>query len=141
MADAVTVNVVGNSASRHVVHLTNISDATGESAVVKVDKSTLLAVDGAEPASLDIEAVRWNVQGFTSVRILWEHTTDDVALVLSGSGYDDFVSGGPFPESLGTRGLRDPRSSGGTGDIVLTTAGTTSGNTYDITLWLFKNPD
>jgi hypothetical protein len=36
-------------------------------------------------------------------------------------------------------GLKDPRSAGGTGDILLTTAGTTSGQTYDITLWLRKN--
>lgn len=142
MADAVTTNVVAQTNKRYCVHLTNISDGTGESAVIKVDKSTLVAEDGAEPASLDIEQVRWNIQGFTSVRILWDHTTDDVGLALSGSGYDDFRGEyGPDAARATRSGLADPRSSGGTGDILLTTAGTTSGNTYDITLWLRKSPD
>jgi hypothetical protein len=79
MADAVASNVVLNGDQQYIIHLTNISDGTGESAVVKVDKSTLLAIDGAEPASLDIEQVRWCIQGFTSVRLLWDHNTDDTA--------------------------------------------------------------
>lgn len=142
MADAVATNTIIDNTGYIVVHLTNISDGTGESAVVKVDKSTLTAEDGAEPASLDIEQVRWAIQGFTSVRILWEHTTDDVALLLCNSGYDDFRG---TPPDAGynvktTGGLKDPRSTGGTGDIVLTTAGAVNGATYDITLWLRKNP-
>lgn len=137
MADAVTTNVVSDSDARYAVHLTNISDGTGESAVIKVDKSTLLAEDGAEPASLDIEEVRWNIQGFTSVRLLWDHTTDDVALVLTGNGYEDFRG---QPDNAAKKGLADPRSSGGTGDILLTTAGAVSGATYDITLRLRKSP-
>lgn len=141
MADAVTSNVVINTPTHHVVHLTNISDGSGESAVIKVDKSTLTdsSNPAVEPDSLDIEQVRWAVQGFTSVRILWDHATDDVALVLSGSGYDDFRgrdkgAGGVTQ----TSGLKDPRSSGGAGDILLTTNGGASGSTYDITLWLRK---
>lgn len=140
MADAVTTRVIANTASRYIVHLTSISDGTGESAVVKVDKSTLLATDGAEPASLDIEQVRWNIQGITSVRFLWDHTTDDVALVLSGSGYDDFRVPGGAPERVNVGALADPRSAGDTGDILLTTQGAAANGTYDITLVLFKNP-
>lgn len=139
MADAVASNVLSNGREYYGIHLTNISDATGESAVIKVDKSTLLASDGAEPASLDIVSARWNIQGMASVRILWDHTTDDVALVLSGSGYDDF-SGLPDADKT-PKGLADPRSAGGTGDILLTTNGAISGGTYDITLWLRKSPD
>lgn len=137
MADAVTTNVVSDSDTRYAVHLTNISDGTGESAVVKVDKSALTAEDAAEPASLDIEEVRWNIQGFTSVRLLWDHTTDDVALVLTGNGYEDFRG---QPSNVAKKGLADPRSAGGTGDILLTTAGAVSGATYDITLRLRKSP-
>jgi len=141
MADAVTTNVIDQTPDHYVVHLTNIGDGTGESAVIKVDKSTLIASDLAEPASLDIQQVRWAIQGFTSVRILWDHATDDVALVLCGSGYDDFRgldSGAPPRARL--EGLKDPRSAGGAGDILLTTNGGSSGATYDITLWLRKNP-
>ena len=140
MADAVTTNVILNSRKHYVVHLTNIGDGTGESAVIKVDKSTLLASDAAEPASLDIMQARWNIQGFTSVRILWDHTTDDVALVMTGSVYDDFTQLINDTVFRNTPGLADPRSAGATGDILLTTNGGASGSTYDITLWLFKNP-
>lgn len=136
MADAVTSIVLSNGQVYYGIHLTNISDGTGESAVVKVDKSTLLASDGAEPASLDIVSARWAIQGFTSVRILWDHTTDDTALALSGSGYDDFTG---FDADSTPKGLADPRSSGGTGDILLTTAGAAANATYDITLWLKKS--
>lgn len=141
MADAVTKIVMADSASHHIVHLTNISDGTGESAVIKVDKSAIgTARDGAEAASLDIEQVRWAIQGMTSVRILWDHATDDVGLVLTGSGYDDF-RGETGMGGYNTGSLKDPRSSGGTGDILLTTNGAVSGGTYDITLWLRKAAD
>lgn len=138
MADAVTSNVLSNGRDYYAIHLTNISDGTGESAVVKVDKSALLASDGAEPASLDIVSARWSIQGFTSVRILWDHTTDDTALVLSGNGYDDFSG---FDPDATPKGLADPRSAGATGDILLTTAGAVANATYDITLWLKKSAD
>lgn len=130
MADAVTTNVIAQDETHYVVHLTNISDGTGESGVVKVDKSALTSRVGAEPAALDIEQIRWAIQGFTSVRLLWDHTTDDVAMVLCGSGYDDFRNCGGA--------LKDPRSSGTTGDILLTTNGGSSGASYDITIWVRK---
>lgn len=143
MADAVTKRVLLDDKNHYVIHMTNISDGTNESAVVKADKSAIgVASDGAEAASLDIEQVRWNMQGFTSVRILWDHDTDDVALALAGSGYDDFrgITGSADRLSSRTQGLKDPRTTGGTGDILLTTVGGASGSTYDITLWLKKNP-
>lgn len=135
MADAVVVSIQ-DSDTHLLVHLVNVSDSTGESAVQKVDKSAY-TVNGAEPASLDIETVRWSIQGFTSVRLLWDHDTDDVALALANSGYDDFRGDG-FARFK--KGLPDPRSSGGTGDLLLTTAGAVSGATYDITLRLRKTP-
>lgn len=138
MSDAVVASIQETD-THLLVHLTNISDGTGESAVTKVDKSAYLAEDGGEPASLDILEARWCVQGFSSVRILWDHTTDDVGLVLAGSGYDDFRKG---QNGLPTfkKGVADPRSSGDTGDIKVTTAGAVSGATYDITLLLRKTP-
>lgn len=139
-ADAVTKVVIADTATHYVIHLTNISDGTNESAVVKADKSAIaVATDGVEANSLDIEQVRWNIQGFTSVRLLWDHTTDDVAMALGGSGYDDFrgLDGGVKGLSR-TLGLQDPRSAGGTGDLLLTTVGGSSGSTYDITIWLKK---
>lgn len=128
MADTVNSNVIFAGTRRRVVQLTNISDGTGESDVVKVDVSTLTGPDGSAPTSVTIEEVTWSIQGFTSVRLEFDATTDDEAMVLgAGNGYASFVNMG---------GLKDPKSTGTTGDLLLTTAGAVSGATYDITLVL-----
>jgi len=141
MADAVTTNVIANTPRHYVVQLTNLSDSTGETAAIKVNKSDLLAQDGAEPASVDIEQVEWNIQGFTYILIEWDHTANDTALLLNGIGYKDFRGFDGGTEFTQTSGLKDPRSSGSTGDIVLTTVGHAAGTTYDITLWCRKTND
>lgn len=141
MADAVAVRVIDNTPDYYVVHCTNVSDGTGEADVVKIDKSTLVAADGAEPASLDILKCKWNCDGM-AVRVEWDHTTDDLALALSGVGEVDFTrTGAPQNIISASQGLKDPRSAGGAGDILFTTVGHTSGDTYNVTLWLRKNPD
>ena len=128
MADAVTTNVIQNTVSTdgiYTIHMTGISDGTGESNVVKIDKSAFTSYDAAEPGIINILSARWNVQGFSYIKLSTDHTTDDVVLLLSGNGYDNWDAGG---------GLRDPASSGQTGDLLLTSAGAASGATYDITL-------
>jgi hypothetical protein len=130
MPDAVTTNVQVNGARNYQATFTNISDGTGENAVVKIDKSTLVNELRKEPARLNILRVQWSINGFSSVRILWDHTTDDVGMVLAtGQGFHDFGQCGP---------IIDPNSAGGTGDVLFTTAGATIGATYDITLWVRK---
>ena len=126
MADAVTSNVIFASRNKRVVHFTNISDGTGESDVVKVDISGLFGPDGTVPTSLTIEKVEYVVDGM-QLRIEWDATADDVALVLTGSGFFDFTEAG---------GLRDPKSTGSTGDILFTTNGHNAGDAYTVTLWL-----
>jgi hypothetical protein len=136
MADAVTTIITRQDDQRYQIHLTNASDGTGESAVAKATPSGLLIpVAGspgttAAPVSVDIESVRWSIQGFTSVKLAWNHTAPDTAMLLTGSGYEDFEPGL----------LKDPRSAGGTGALQLTTAGATATSTYDITLVLVKRP-
>lgn len=126
MADVVDTIVLESNKHRRKIRITNVSDATGESAVVKVDKSALTAMNGLEPAYLIIDEIEWSIQGFTSVRLFWDHTTDDeIAVLGTGSGYREYWSSG---------GLKDPVSAGATGDILLTTAGAASGATYDIVL-------
>lgn len=138
MGDAVKTIVLRNNDDRYEVHLANASDGTGENAAVKVDKSTLTAKDGGEPASLDIEYVKWSIQGFPRVLIYWDHDTDDLALALSGNGEIDFVDPAGRGGRADASGLCDPRSAGGAGDILLTVpAGATTGS-YDITLVLRK---
>jgi hypothetical protein len=132
MADAVTTSTIHDGRNRIVVHLTNISDGTGETNVAKIDKSAIgVASDGGEADALDLESVRWCIQGMTSVRLLWDHGTDVVACLLSGSGFEDFLEAGGVKKDSGTVG-------DGTGDVLLTTNGAVSGGTYDITLSFAK---
>ena len=128
MADAVSTIYLAKGPRYAIVRLTNISDGTGESAVKKVDVSAL-AVNGATPPTkLSIKEIQWTVQGFTYVELTWDHTTPIVAdLLAPGNGYREYGL-------LGM--LNDPGGAGGTGSIMLTTAGAVSGATYDIVLEL-----
>ena len=128
MADAVTAEYIYNGQRRKVLHLTNISDGTGESAVIKADISTLtFAGNGTVPTYTAVDMIDYNIQGMASVRLLWDHTTDDeIATLPTGVGTIHF-------EAVG--GKVDPRTTGGAGDIVLTTNGQVSGGTYDITIY------
>jgi hypothetical protein len=103
----------------------NICGGSGESANVKVDISDLIGPNGVAPTSTAIMEMSWAVQGFTAVRLFWDHSTDDEIAALTGVGSRSYREIG---------GLRDPKSAGGTGDILLSTDGTTSGFTYDIAL-------
>jgi len=127
MADTVDTKVIRNKHGRYVVKLTNISDGTGESGVVKVDVSALLNASGAAATMAHVWRIEYNIQGYTSVRLHWDAATDDeIAVLPTGSGVLDFS-----PEG----GMTDPQSTTPVGDIKFTTAGATAGNTYDITLW------
>jgi hypothetical protein len=127
MADAVVVRTVSKGQRKIVLQLTCISDGTGEAAVIKQAVSGLTKAKGDTVTNLRIDEIKWDVQGFTSVRLLWDHTTDDVAMIMSGKGSASF-------EHVG--GLVDPRSTGGTGDLLLTSVGAVSGATYDIVVVL-----
>lgn len=125
MADTVTTKVVFSGKRRYVVHLTNTSDGTGESNVVKVDKSTLTGLNGAEPSKLVIEKIHYDV---ASMRVLltWDQTSDETIAVLQNIGKLDWTKQGGLVGA----------NTGGTGDILLTTANQASGDGYDITLHL-----
>lgn len=125
MADTVQVDIIANTRMRYVVRMQGRSDGTGETNVIKVDKSGLTGpLTGVEPGKLVLEEIRWAVQGHTSVRLDFDHDTNDELYTCSNSGYDDLRPYG---------GMKDPASTGGTGDILLSTIGAVSGATYDIT--------
>jgi len=128
MADVVTSQIIANGNRYHIVHLTCISDGTGESLVTKVDVSTCDLGNGVFATKTSIKEIQWSIQGFTSVRLYWDHDTDSTISVLAaGNGYSEWGA-------LGM--LSDPGTAGGTGDILLSTAGASAGATYDITLVL-----
>lgn len=125
MADTVTSNVVFQGRRKYAIELTCISDGTGETDVVKIDISALLLSNGLAPTYTAIDEIAWDVQGFTSIKLAWDHTTDDTIMVMSGRGSVSYAH-------LGY--LFDPRSAGGTGDILLTSNGAAANATYTITI-------
>lgn len=124
MADAVTSRTVIDGPTNAVFVFTNVSDGTGESAVKKIDVSTLLGA----PASVSITRIHYAVVGM--VVSLLEDATSDVKIVdLNGNGTFDFESFGGIPCS---------QASGFTGDILLTTTGHTSGDSYTLVIEVRK---
>lgn len=124
MADAVTSQTIIDGARNTVMKFTDLSDGTGESAVLKVDASEL---SGA-PSEVNIQRVHYNVNGMV-VTMLWDATTDVPILELSGYGCFDFSDFGGLTNNAGT---------GVTGDIRFTTTGATSGDSYSIVLEMTK---
>lgn len=129
MADVVSTKVLHGSTTypeyKYVVQLTNVSDGTGEAGVVKIDKSTLLGPNGLEPARITIEKIVFQCEGMVAT-LAWDHTADVTIAVLAGSeGKLDYSHVG---------GNRDT-GSGGTGDVILTTSGANSGDSYNIILY------
>jgi len=129
LADAVTSQKIVDGQKNVVYALTNLSDGTGESAVLKVDVSGLSAGPrGAVCAGVRILRVHYSVFGM-NVSLLWDADTDVKALVLQGDGCLDFTEFGGIPNNAGA---------GKTGDLLLTTAGHSSNDTYSIVLELGK---
>lgn len=140
MADAVTTQTLFDDGGHVVIHLTNISDGTGESAVTKVDASAL--VGGGTTTRYAVEAIAWACTGM-GFNLLWDATTDVLFFSTgnnSSQGFIDFVNGpsGQIGSGPGRTGITNNAGSGVNGDILLTTAGHTSGDSYVVTLWLRK---
>lgn len=130
MSDAVATKVLIDGPRNVIVKRTCVSDGTGEADAVFMDLSTFSAGVGHVPLSLSIDRIEWDIKGSPAVRLQFDATTDDEAIVLgSGSGAMDWTGAG---------GLKDPRSSGYTGDILITRASPASGDTYTITLYCHK---
>lgn len=126
MADAVSTQVLVDGQRNAVIKFTNVSDGTGEAAVLKVDVSTL----SGTPDKVKIERIDYDISGM-AVNVLWDATTDVPAVVLSTGqyGFDFGVFGG----------LQNNAGAGITGDILFTTVGAAAGDTYTIILHLKKN--
>jgi len=131
MADAVTTQWVyppnwqGETEPgwrRMIVHLTNISDGAGETAVVKVNKGELRTKQGREPSKLVVEKIVPQISGMAVTLAFDRVPVETIAVLNDASGCMEFDGG-----------LVDP-GEGGTGDIILTTTGHSSGDSYDIIL-------
>ena len=125
MADSTTSQTLVDAERNTVMKFTNISDGTGESAVLKVDVSTLAGA----PTSVRIDRIDYDIAGM-AVNILWDADTDATCIVLAGHGTLDFCDVGGLQNNAGT---------GKTGDILFTTIGHTANDTYSIVLHMKKN--
>ena len=130
MADAVTSQTLVDGPKKAVLKFTNISDGTGESAVKKVDVSALESNDGRTCTGATIEKIWWQCNGM-KVKILFDATSDAFCIELgeNQSGHHDYTSFG---------GLVNNAGSGVTGDIMFTTVGHSSADTYTVIMQVRK---
>jgi hypothetical protein len=131
MADAVASQTILDGERLFIGKFTNISDGTGESAVVKIDVSTLAANSfGLACNGVKINKIYGTTHGM-EVRILWDATTDVFAWQIpQNSNYlMDLSSFGGIPNNAGA---------GSTGDVLFTTADASSGDMYSIVLECLK---
>jgi hypothetical protein len=134
MADAVTSQTIFDGDKKVIQKFTNISDGTGESAVKKVDVSALENNShGQTCTGVTIEKIWWQCVGMKT-RLFFDATSNAFIIELgeNQSGYHDYSSFG---------GLKNNAGSGVTGDILFTTVGHSSADTYTITLEMRKNYD
>ena len=135
MADATTTQTLFDDGGHVVLHLTNVSDGTGESAVKKVDASTF--VGGAATTRYALERIKWSTVGM-GFNLLWDADTDVLFWTCGNTtsqGDIDYTTGGT---GGGRTGITNNAGTGITGDINLTTVGHTAADAYVVTLWLRK---
>ena len=131
MADAITSQTIIDGERNCVMKFTNVSDGTGESAVVKVDVSALTAnSEGTSCSEVRVMRISHAIVGM-SVQLFLNASTNVllVELAESSNGHMDFKDFGGLPNNAG---------SGKDGDILFTTKGHSSGDTYSITLEMVK---
>jgi hypothetical protein len=131
VADVVASQTIIDGQKTAVLKLTNVSDGGGEAAVVKVDVSALTALpNGTVCTGVVIEKIWWQCIGM-KVQLLWDATTNLFCIELgeNQSGHHDYTDFGGFPNNSG---------SGKTGDLLFTTVGHTSADTYTVILYMRK---
>tara|TARA_B100000131_G_scaffold157534_1_gene152798 strand:+ start:1996 stop:2397 length:402 start_codon:yes stop_codon:yes gene_type:complete len=131
MADTVTSQTIQDGERKAVLKFTNISDGSGESAVKKVDVSALTSnSSGTACTEVAVSKIWWQCVGM-GVELLNDASTDTLIIGLSpdSNGMHDYSSFSGIPNDSG---------SGKTGDIMFTTIGASSGDTYTVILELLK---
>ena len=131
MADAVTSQTLIDGPQTAVMKFTNVSDGSGEDAVKKVDVSALSnSAGGLACTGVVIEKMWWQCIGM-KVKVLFDADTDAFCIELgeNQSGHHDYTSFGGLTNNAGT---------GDTGDVLFTTVGHTSADTYTIILYMRK---
>jgi hypothetical protein len=132
MADAVTSQTLLDGERLAIMKFTNISDGTGETAVTKVNVSTLTASNSGKACTGVTVTKITSVCHGLEVRMYWDATTD-VPFFLStiNTNYqNDFSEIGGITNNAGT---------GKNGNIVFSTSDQSSGDTYTVVLEMVKS--
>ena len=137
MVDRVNTVVLADTAQRYIATFNNVSDGTGETDATKVAIDTLVTGLGVAPRTLVVEKIEWAMQGYTRIELYWDTPEQNlIAVLTTDMGEMDFV------EDDKMQGLIDPDADADStrvgGNIVLTSAGANSGDSYTITMWLRK---
>ena len=131
MSGTVTTQIIQDGERNCIMKFTNVSDGTGESAVVKVDVSALQSnPSGIACSEVRLVRVSHAIVGM-SVQMFFNASTNVLLMELaeSSNGHMDFQDFGGIPNNAG---------SGKDGDILFTTKDHTSGDTYSIILEMLK---
>jgi hypothetical protein len=131
MADLVASQTLLDGERLFIGKFTNISDGTGETAVVKINPSTLsVNAFGRACNGVKINKI-WATTHGMEVRILWDATTDVFAwMIPQNTNYlMDFSSFG---------GLQNNGGTGVNGNVLFTTAGMSAGDMYTIVIECIK---
>jgi hypothetical protein len=132
MADAVTSQTLLDGERLAIMKFTNISDGTGETAVTKVNVSTLTPSNSGKACTgVTVNKITSVCHGL-EVRMYWDATTD-VPFFLStiNTNYlNDFSSFG---------GITNNAGAGKNGNIVFSTSDQSSGDTYTVVLEMVKS--
>tara|TARA_R110000796_G_scaffold26889_3_gene74223 strand:- start:4201 stop:4605 length:405 start_codon:yes stop_codon:yes gene_type:complete len=131
MADAVTSQTIQDGEKNCIMKFTNVSDGTGESAVAKVDVSALASnSEGKSCSEVKVLRVSHAIVGM-SLQLFFDATTNVLLMELaeSSNGHMDFKD---------FSGITNNAGSGKTGDILFTTKGHSSGDTYSVVLEMHK---
>ena len=127
MADTVSSQTILDGERLFIGKFTCISDGTGETAVVKIDVSTLNPNSfGFACNGIKINKI-WGANHGLNVRILFDATADTFAWIIpQNSNYlMDFSSFGGIPSNAGA---------GVTGDVLFTTTDATAGDSYTVVI-------
>ena len=131
MADALTSQVIEDGPRNAVLKFTNVSDGTGQSLATLVDVSTLSSdpMTGQVCNGVVLQSIIYSCVGM-GVELFYDASTNMPLLNLL-QDFSDQLDFGPT-------GIPNNAGSGKTGDILVTTSGASSNDTYFLMLTLTK---
>lgn len=146
MADAVSTSVLENGPVWFRAKFTNLSDATGETGVTKLDPTSAatgmnnmgVVIQGQTlyPGThLKIMEIRYTVTNMT-VEMYWDATTPQDLWLLNGFDHLNFRKSGGIHVPLQASGAV---ITGATGIVKFTTKGAASGSSYTIDMLCKKD--